>query len=39
MKIVACVRQTPDTETIVKIADNKTSIKTDDIKYIIEYKS
>ena len=35
MKIVACVRQTPDTETIVKIADNKTSIKTDDIKYII----
>ena len=35
MKIIACVRQTPDTETIVKIADNKTSIKTDDIKYII----
>ena len=35
MKIIACVRQTPDTETIVKIADDKTSIKTDDIKYII----
>jgi electron transfer flavoprotein beta subunit len=35
MKIIACVRQTPDTETIVKVADNGTSIKTDDIKYII----
>lgn len=35
MKIIACVRQTPDTETIIKIAGDKKSIETDGIKYII----
>ena len=35
MKIICCVRQTPDTESIIKIADDNKSIKTDDIKYII----
>lgn len=35
MKIIACVRQTPDTETVVKIAGDGKSIETDGIKYII----
>jgi len=35
MKIVACVRQTPDTETVVKIAGDGKSVETDGIKYII----
>ena len=35
MKIIACVRQTPDTETVVKIAGDGKSIVTDGIKYII----
>lgn len=35
MKIIACVRQTPDTETIIKIAGDGKSIETDGIKYII----
>lgn len=35
MKIVACVRQTPDTETLVKIASDGTSIQTDGVKYVL----
>jgi electron transfer flavoprotein beta subunit len=35
MKIIACVRQTPDTETVVKIAGDGKSVETDGIKYII----
>lgn len=35
MKIIACVRQTPDTETVVKVAADAKSIETDGIKYII----
>lgn len=35
MKIIACVRQTPDTETVVKIAGDGKSIESDGIKYII----
>ena len=35
MKIIACVRQTPDTETIVKIAGDGKSTEADGIKYII----
>lgn len=35
MKMIACVRQTPDTETVVKIGADGKSIQTDGIKYII----
>ena len=35
MKIIACVRQTPDTETVVKIGADGKSIQADGIKYII----
>jgi electron transfer flavoprotein beta subunit len=35
MKIIACVRQTPDTETVVKIGADGKSIAADGIKYII----
>lgn len=35
MKIIACVRQTPDTETLIKIAGDKKSIESDGVKYII----
>lgn len=35
MKIIACVRQTPDTETVIKIAGGGKTIETDGIKYII----
>ena len=35
MKIIACVRQTPDTETVVKIAGDGKSTETDGVKYII----
>lgn len=35
MKIIACVRQTPDTETVVKIGSDGKSIQADGVKYII----
>lgn len=35
MKIVVCVRQTPDTETLIKIASDGKSIETDGIKYVV----
>lgn len=35
MKIIACVRQTPDTETLIKIAGDQSSIETDGIKYVL----
>lgn len=35
MKIIACVRQTPDTETVVKIADDGKTIQADGTKYVI----
>lgn len=35
MKIICCVRQTPDTETVVKIAGDGKSVQTDGVKYII----
>lgn len=35
MKIIACVRQTPDTESVVKIGGDGKSILTDGVKYII----
>ena len=35
MNIIACVRQTPDTETVVKIAGDGKTIEADGIKYII----
>ncbi len=35
MKIIACVRQTPDTETVVKISGDAKSLETDGAKYII----
>ena len=35
MKIIACVRQTPDTESLIKIAGDQKSIETDGIKYVL----
>ena len=35
MKIIACVRQTPDTETLIKIAGDQSSIESDGIKYVL----
>lgn len=35
MKIIACVRQTPDTETLIKIASDGQSIESDGIKYVL----
>jgi len=34
MNIIACVRQTPDTETVIKIAGSGQAIETDGIKFI-----
>ncbi len=35
MDIVVLMKQVPDTETIIRIADDQKSIKTDDIKWIM----
>jgi len=35
VNIVVCIKQVPDTETVVKIAGNKKAIITDDIKWVI----
>ncbi len=35
MKIIACVRQTPDTESVVKISGDGKSLEMDGAKYII----
>ncbi len=35
MDIAVLIKQVPDTETVIKIADDKKSIKTDDIKWIM----
>lgn len=35
MNFVVCIKQVPDTETIIKIADDGKSIKTDDIKWVM----
>ena len=35
MNIVVLIKQVPDTETVIKIAEDKKSIKTDDIKWIM----
>ena len=35
MEIVVLLKQVPDTETLIQIADDKTSIKTEDVKWII----
>ena len=35
MDIVVLLKQVPDTETIIQIAEDKTSIKTQDVKWVI----
>ncbi|MEW6284100.1 MAG: electron transfer flavoprotein subunit beta/FixA family protein [Candidatus Eremiobacterota bacterium] len=35
MNIIACVRQTPDTETAIKIAGDAKNIQTDGVKYVL----
>ena len=35
MKIIACVRQTPDTETLIKIGGDAKSIDTNGVKYVL----
>jgi electron transfer flavoprotein beta subunit len=35
MNIIACVRQTPDTETVIKIAGSNTTIETDGVKFVL----
>lgn len=35
MNIIACVRQTPDTETVIKIAGSGNSIETDGVKFVL----
>lgn len=35
MKIVVLLKQVPDTQTLIQIADNKVSIKTEDVKWVM----
>lgn len=35
MDIVVLLKQVPDTETLIQIADDKTSIRTEDVKWVI----
>ncbi|CAN0418442.1 unnamed protein product, partial [Phaeothamnion confervicola] len=35
MNIIACVRQTPDTETVIKIAGAGNGIETDGVKFVL----
>ncbi|MBI3924291.1 MAG: electron transfer flavoprotein subunit beta/FixA family protein [Armatimonadetes bacterium] len=35
MKIIACVRQTPDTETLIKIQPDGKSIETEGVKFVL----
>ena len=35
MNIVVCIKQVPDTETIIKIAGDGKSIDTSDIKWVM----
>jgi electron transfer flavoprotein beta subunit len=35
VEIVVLLKQVPDTETTIKIADNQTTIKADDVKWVI----
>ena len=35
MDIVVLLKQVPDTEALIQIADNKTSIRTEDVKWVI----
>lgn len=35
MNIIACVRQTPDTETVIKIAGSGNAIETDGVKFVL----
>ncbi len=35
MNIVVCIKQVPDTETVIKIAGDGKSIETDDIKWVM----
>ena len=35
MDIVVLLKQVPDTETLIQIAADKTSIKTEDVKWVI----
>lgn len=35
MDIVVLLKQVPDTETLIQITDDKTSIKTEDVKWVI----
>ncbi len=35
MDVVVLVKQVPDTESLIQIADDGVSIKTDDIKWVM----
>jgi electron transfer flavoprotein beta subunit len=35
MNIIACVRQTPDTETVIKISSSAQGIETDGVKFVL----
>ncbi|NVM21998.1 MAG: electron transfer flavoprotein subunit beta/FixA family protein [Desulfobacterales bacterium] len=35
MEIVVLLKQVPDTETLIQIADDKASIKTEDVKWVV----
>lgn len=35
MNIIACVRQTPDTETVIKINGSATAIETEGVKFVL----
>jgi electron transfer flavoprotein beta subunit len=35
MNIITCVRQTPDTETVIKISGSGTAIETENVKFVL----